>query len=116
MGRNVMGKIIAKIVEKFHGKVLITNKSGKVPGIVSKIGGMDDTNTMEISMSDAGVDIKVYVTIRFGTSIGKTTQKLIADIKETVETMMDLHVNSVAITVTGMVSRNTAKRNIEVKG
>lgn len=116
IGKSVIGKIITKIVGEFYGKVLITNKSGKIPRRVAKFSGIDEFSNMEITMSDMGIDIKLYIAIRFGTSIGRTTEKLIGDIKETVEQMVDTNVNSVAITVTGIVSRNTAKRNIEIKG
>lgn len=116
IGKSVIGKIITTIVDDFQGRVFLTNKSGKMPGLVAKIGGMDDMNVMDIHLSETGIEIKFYIAIRFGTSIRMATEKLISEIKETVEGMMGLHVNSVAIIVTGTVSRNTAKRNIEIKG
>ncbi len=112
----VVGKIISDAISKFHGKVVISNHKGKVSGFAAKIGVTDDWSSMEIISKENGLDIRFFILIRFGTSINHTTDTLIKTIKENVEMMTDMNVNSIAVVVTGMVSKQTARRNIVVKG
>lgn len=113
--KSVIGKIIIEEVKKFNGKVLISSQKGKVASIVSKIGGIDDMSYIEIIMGDKGLDVKVYIVIKFGTSIGMVTNQLIDGIQEQIHNLTEIEPNSVAVVVTGMISKHIAKRNIEVK-
>lgn len=110
----VIGKIILDIVEEFEGKVIISNHKGKVPGIVSKISGMDEINTMEINMTEQGLDIRIFVVLRFGTSITRVTNLLVDTIHERIKELTGIAPNSAAVVVTGMISKNIAPRHIEV--
>lgn len=111
----VIGRIILEEVKKLKGRVWVSSHKGKVPGLVSRIGGQDEMNYLEISNGQKGIDIRVYVVIRFGTSIGEVTNQLLDSIQESVKRYTDINPNSVAVIVTGMVSKQLAKRNIEVK-
>lgn len=114
INKAVIGKIVTEAAEQFDGKVIISNHKGKVPGIVSKIGGMDDINNMEINFGENGIDLRVFVVLRFGTSITKVTNRLIDDIHKKIRETMGQEPNSVAVVVTGMISKNIARRHIEV--
>lgn len=115
--KSVVGKIIADAVGQFKGKVLISNHKGKVvSGFAAKLGVMDDINYMEISLENDRLDIRFFILIRFGTSINKVTDQLIGTIKKNTEEITGLEVNSIAVVVTGMVSKHTARRNIVVRG
>ena len=111
----VIGRIILEEVRKLKGRVWISSHKGKVPGLVSRIGGQDEMNHLEITNGQKGIDIRVYVVIRFGTSIGAVTNQLLDSIQERVKQYTDIDLNSVAVIVTGMVSKQVAKRNIEVR-
>lgn len=115
--KHVIGKIIIEEVKKFNDKIRISNHKGKVPGLVSKLGVGDDINHLEITMGPKGLDIRIYIVIHFGTSIGTITNQLIDGIQEKLKDLLDIDANSVAVIVTGIqsVSKNMAKRNIEVK-
>ncbi len=115
--KTVIGKIIAEAVGQFKGKVLISNHKGRVvSGFAAKLGVMDDISYMEIGLGNSGLDIRFFILIRFGTSINKVTEQLIETIKKNTENITGLEVNSVAVVVTGMVSKQTVRRNIEVRG
>jgi len=113
--KTVIGKIIIEEVKKFDGKVLISNHKGRVPGLVSKIGGLDDISHLEILMGTKGLDVRVYIVIRFGSSIGRVTNQLIDGIQENIKELTAIEANSVAVIVTGIISKQFSKRNIEVK-
>ncbi len=115
--RAVVGKIIAEAVAQFNGKVLISNHKGKVvSSFAAKIGVMDDTSFMEIISGKNGLDIRFFILIRFGSSINRVTEQLIETVKKNTEEITGLEVNSIAVVVTGMVSKQTVRRNIEVRG
>lgn len=111
----VIAKIVTETVFQFNGKVLISNYKNKATTFAAKIGVTDDINNMEIIMGEKGLDIKLYIVVKFGTSIGMVTNKLINDIHDKVYEFTSIEPNSVAIVVTGMISKNIARRNIEVR-
>ena len=114
--RPVIGRIVIEAVRKFKGRVMITNHKGKVIRPKGKHGVPDATDQFDISMSEKGVDVRIYIAIRFGTSIGLVTEQLINDIKSDIEVLTGIEANSIAVIVTGLISKQIAPRNIEVKG
>lgn len=114
----VIGRMITEAVDSYNGKVIISNHRGKVPGkvpeFVSKIGGMDESSPMDITLTESGLDIKLFVVLRFGTSITQVTNYLVDEIYTKVKAMTGMEPNSVAVVVTGMISKNIAPRHIEV--
>jgi uncharacterized alkaline shock family protein YloU len=97
---------------KFRGKLMISNPKGKIVGRVPK----NAINNMDITLGAYGLDIRIYVVMNFGTSIGTITNSLIEDIHNRVKDLTGLEPNSVAIIVTGMISKQQlSRRNIEVK-
>lgn len=115
IGKAVIAKIVTETVAQFKGKVLISNYKNKATAFVAKIGVTDDINNMDITMGEKGLDIKLYIVVKFGTSIGMVTNTLINDIHDKVYQYTSIEPNSVAIVVTGMISKNIARRNIEVR-
>ncbi|MEA4987017.1 MAG: Asp23/Gls24 family envelope stress response protein [Anaerovorax sp.] len=107
--------IISRVMEQFDGKVLIANQKGRISNLMAKIGGKEDGGTIEITNGKKGLDIRIYVLIRFGSSINKTTELIIDQIKTEVEKGTDIPVNSVSVVITGVVSKQVARRNIEIK-
>jgi uncharacterized alkaline shock family protein YloU len=115
--KTVIGRIIAEAIGEFKGRVLISTHKGKpVSGLAAKIGMMDDVGSMDINLGKNGLDIRFFILIRFGTSINHVTEQLIETIKKNTEEITGLDVNSIAVVVTGMISKQTVRRNIEVRG
>jgi len=113
--RSVIGRIVIEAVRKFQGRVIITNYKGKPVRLREKYGISDGADHIDISMGEKGLDIRVYVAIRFGTSIGLVTEQLINDIKSDIEVLTGIDANSIAIAVTGMIAKQIVPRYIEVK-
>lgn len=111
----VIGRIVIAAVNKFSGRVKITNSKGKVVKVRERYGIPDVTDYLEITMGDKGLDIRIYAAIRFGLSIGMVTDQLISDIKADVEKITGIEANSIAVVVTGLISKHISPRNIEVK-
>ncbi|MEG0829063.1 MAG: Asp23/Gls24 family envelope stress response protein [Anaerovoracaceae bacterium] len=116
MTKNVIGRIVLEVVGEFGGKVIVSNHKGGPLSFVSKIGGTEETNNMEVIFNDGdkGIDLRVYIVIRFGTSITLVTNTLVDKLHKSIKMMTGVEPNSVAVIVTGIISKNIAKRHIEV--
>lgn len=114
--RTVIGRIIIEAIERFNGRVKITNHKGKIIRLKDKYGIPDATDYFDITMNDNGLDLRFYVAIRFGTSIGLVTETLINEIKSDIEKLTSIEANSIAIIVTGLISKKITRRNIVVRG
>jgi len=111
--KKVITRIIIDAVEQFEGKVFITNQNGKLFGAFSRLGGLDETSNTEISFSDKGVDIRVFIVVRFGTSIGMVTTQLMDDIQSKVQRAMGVETNSLSVVLVGTISRTIAMKYLE---
>lgn len=116
LSKAVIGKIVMESIEQFSGRVLITNHKGKIVRLKQKYGVTDATDNMEIIMGDNGLDIRIFIAIKFGTSIGMVTEQLIQGIKYDIERLTGFEANSIAVVVTGLLSKQMSRRNIEIKG
>lgn len=111
--KKVITRIIVDAVEQFEGKVFITNQNGKLFGAFSRLGGLDETSNTEISFSDKGVDIRVFIVVRFGTSIGLVTTQLMDDVQSKVKRVMGVETNSLSVVLVGTISRTIAMKYLE---
>ena len=114
--RPVIIRIVAEAVKRQVGKAQLSNAKGQIPGMgLSRFKSLDPADVIEVTSGPDGVDIRLYVVIRFGSSIGAVTDTLIQDIREDLRKMAAVEANSVAVVVTGLISRNIAPRNIVVR-
>ena len=112
----VITKIIIEAVDRFQGKVFISNPRGKVvTGLFSKIVYFDETSNIEINMGSKGLDVRIFIVVKFGTSIAKVTNQLIEEIQNNIKAFTSAEPNSVAIVVAGTLSQQLTRRYIEVK-
>lgn len=117
--QNIINKIVMNVVEDSGGKAVLHNFKGKymnvVPGIASKMNLYDEeAGSIEIVQTDDGLEIKVYVVIRFGASIKTVTGEIIDNIYEGAEHMLEQKLSKVTVVVTGILSKNIVRRHIEV--
>ncbi len=113
--KEVIAAIVARAADEFEGKLLLANQKGKIQHFIAWIGGREEGGAVEVTHGKKGFDIRICILIRFGSSINKTTGFLIERVKEEVEKCTDVPVNSVSIVITGVISKQIAKRNIEIK-
>lgn len=106
--RNVMLKIVEDAVASCDGRVSLLNYKGKYKSVMP---GNDEVVFVE---TPEGADITVYVVINFGVSIHDSTEKIRNYIFDNVEKVMGERPNRVKIVVTGVQSREIARRHIEI--
>lgn len=116
---NIINKIVMNAVDARDGKAILLNYKGKymnvVPGIASKINLYDEeVGSIEILETEESIELKVYVVLRFGASIKKVTGEIIDDIYTSFEGMLGKSPGKITVVVTGILSKNIARRHIEV--
>jgi uncharacterized alkaline shock family protein YloU len=116
IGGNVIVRIIFEATAKLSGRAFLSNHKGKMIARKQRLGAFDLKDYCEMTMGTQGLDIRVFILIRFGTSIGAVTEQLIEYIKTDIEKMTGIEVNSIAIVVSGLLSKKISRRNIEIKG
>ena len=114
--RGVIDRIVAEAAARLSGRVFLSNHKGKIIPLKMRYGSFDAKNCTEIRNGKDGLDIRVNVVVRFGTSIGMVTEQLITEIKQDIERYAGTEANSIAIAVTGLISKKIARRSIEIKG
>jgi uncharacterized alkaline shock family protein YloU len=105
----VLGHIIRREADALGGKVVLSNAKGKPVG--------DDVGFFDCAWSDEGsFDLRVYVILRFGTSISVVTHALIHRLRAQIEALTGLRAQHIAIAVKGMLSKNISRRDLEIIG
>ena len=117
--QNLINRIAVEAVEHCGGRAAILNYKGKymnvVPGIASKMNIYDEeVGGIEIIRAGAGIAVVVYIVVKFGCSISQVTNEIIDYIYDKMETIMGERPEKVTVVVTGSVSKNIARRHIEV--
>ncbi len=111
----VITKIIEEIAAGYGDRVHISNHKGKYVPAGKK--HKDMTDAVELSVDGEKLEIKLYLVLKFGMSITKTTSDMIEKIKRQLKEILEIETKSVTIEVVGMESKNVVRKsNIEVKG
>lgn len=101
--QNIIIKIVEKAVEESNGNAILQNYKGGI-----------NASNVEFIESEEGYDLKIYIVMKFGSSIKKTTMEIIDSVYEKAEKILPSVPNKITIIVTGVLSKNIAKRHIEV--
>ncbi len=109
VSNNSIREIVQAAVDKFDGRVYITNRKGRPQG---RFG--DEARDIDITVSEGRLRIRTYIVIRFGISIHLVTNEIAEDIKNGIETVTGQKPAVVSLVVAGVMSAKLAKRDIEV--
>ena len=107
--KGVIESIVRNAANEWDGRVSLHNFKGKykpsIPG-----------NEIVFAETPDGMEIAAFVVIKFGTSINGCCNRMIEKIREDVKSALGEDVKSVKIIVTGIQSREIARRHIEFAG
>lgn len=115
VSEHAIAQLVIEQVKLMRGSVIVATDKGKRITPVDRLLGIDETNSVEVKVSGGKLSIRVYVIIRIGVSISKTTNLLIDNIKQSVEYSTGVVPSSVAVVVSGVLAKNVARRNVEVR-
>lgn len=111
---NAIAELVVSEIRNYNNDLYITNSKGKRTSKVYKsVGGSSATN-IDIQYEDDKLFIKIYLIVRFGMSIKKTTDELMENIRSQIKMATGHNPKAITIVVTGVKSKKVARRNIEV--
>ena len=116
--QNVIYTIVDRAVDSCEGKAELNNYKGK-----AKKRGKDkskekgktpvDKSNIEVDYKDGKLRITVYITVKFGNSIKEITESIMDKIYEDMQQILGRTPFTTKIIVTGIVSKDTARRHLE---
>ena len=116
--QNVIYTIVDRAVDSCEGKAELNNYKGK-----AKKQGKDkakekgkipvDKSNIEVDYKDGKLKITVYITVKFGNSIKEITESIMDKIYEDMQQILGRTPFTTKIIVTGIVSKDTARRHLE---
>lgn len=109
LNKNIIGHIVIEAISEFPNKVFLCNQKGKMLSHDPR-----NTSMMDIVFDEEHFTVKLYILLRFGTSIKTVTNKIIDNIYEDIQSTLGMCPRKVTIVVAGIVSKQIVKRNIEV--
>jgi len=109
----IIGNIARRVIADTEGRALASDAKGRLikggPGP-----GSNDNLIVDALFHDGALNVKMYIIIRFGSSISKVTDDIDRSFRAAVPTVTGAAVGDLSIFVKGLLSKNISKRNIEV--
>lgn len=115
ISENAIAQLVIDQIQTMRGRVLPATSKGKRISPVKKVFGNEQEDSVQIKVKGNDLSIRVYVIVRIGVSISKTLDMLIEKIKQSVEESTGVAPSSVSVVVSGVLSKNIARRNMEVR-
>jgi uncharacterized alkaline shock family protein YloU len=112
-GTQLIGNIVKHAISGMGGKLMLSGPKGKSPRGAAKP-NEGELSFLRVSLSDMGVDLTVYVVIRFGAGIKSSASRFTKALRAEIPAVTGLKVNRVTISITGIFSKNFSRRSIEI--
>lgn len=113
---NVISNIASHVIKKNKNIIQITNYKGKTIDVMNCFNKNSDANFIDIKMINNKLTLKVYLIVRFGSSLSKLTSNLIEELKQVIFENTGIEISKVIINVKGIKSKRVDKRNIFFEG
>ena len=110
----LLDQIINRALKPWEGRVWIANYKGRSSDKVVKSGNLEPLEEKIISTTETGVFIRLYLMLRFGTSIETSARSIITSIAGDITECLDLPIDDIQLVITGLISEKAAKRDIVI--
>ena len=114
INKAVIDEIIADAIRPYEGKAWLGNYKGTVSDVKVRLGNFDSLAETVVKMTEKGLFIRLYVMMRFGQSINEITAGIMDNLAFSLMEYVELPMYNIEIIITGMLSKNIAKRNIKM--
>ena len=101
INENTIFQMILPEIEEYSKNIYIANSKGK------------KTNKFYIENKN-GVEVKINIVVKFGTSIQKVTEDIIDIVYNQLSLISGIKIRKISVVVVGVVAKKLAKRNVEV--
>jgi uncharacterized alkaline shock family protein YloU len=110
----VVDEMIADAFHACEDKAWLAHYKGSVSDVMIRLRNYDALAEKIVKMTDKGLFVRLYVMLRFGSSIGDVTAGIMDRLAHSLMTYLELPIDNIEVVVTGMLSRNVARRNIKM--
>jgi len=114
INKNVIDEMITDAFRPYEGRVWLANYKGAVSDMMVRLGNFDSLAESLVELTEKGLFIRLYVMMRFGQSINEMTAAIMDHLAFSLTEYVELPINNIEIILTGMLSKNVAKRNIKM--
>lgn len=112
INKAVIEEIIADSLRPYENRVWLAHYKGTVSDMMVRLGNFDALSDALVEMTEKGLFIRLYVMMRFGLSINDTTAEIMDNLVSSLLEYVEIPIYNIEIVLTGMLSKNVAKRNI----
>ncbi|MDD3537212.1 MAG: hypothetical protein PHH65_02990 [Eubacteriales bacterium] len=112
INHSVVDELIADAFQPYEKKAWLANYKGGVSDVMIRIRNFDALAEKVVTMSEKGIFIRLYIMLRFGSSIADVTGGIMDRLAFSLMEYLELPIDNIEIVVTGMLSKNVARRNI----
>jgi uncharacterized alkaline shock family protein YloU len=109
----IIGNIAKHVLRDYGRSVIPAGPKGRLARGPSKPDS-DDLSFIEARVKNGKIDLTLYIVIRFGASIKTTIETIGQSLRKEINAMTGMPVDKLSIIVVGVLSKNIAKRHIEV--
>jgi uncharacterized alkaline shock family protein YloU len=113
----VLGAIIKREIAGFEGRAILCDSNGKLYKKHNYLRVMpvnSESAFFESEWDENGLWLRVFIVIRFGSSIRLIADRLIDGLYARISELLGIDSPRLSVVVVGIISKNLAKRNIEV--
>ena len=110
LSKNVIGTIVINAADKVQGKAVLCSSKGKASK--SEIRNM---TFFDLRNDDDGLVIKIYMLMKFGAGVSNISSVIIDEVDREVTKVLGEKPKNISLVIKGVVSKNVAKTNIEVR-
>jgi uncharacterized alkaline shock family protein YloU len=111
--KRIIATLVRRIVAELEGAVMVTAPKRRLSRAAQKESS-DELSFIHAWMNEDVMDIDLFLILRFGAGIKRTSAAIDRILREEVENTTGISVGRLRIVFTGMISRRFTKRNIEV--
>jgi uncharacterized alkaline shock family protein YloU len=112
-GENIIGAVARRVIEETDGRAAPSDAKGRQLKGEGASGASDDA-IVDASFKDGVLNVKMYLLVRFGSSIGRVCEDIDREFRAAIPRITGAEVGELTIFVKGLLSKNVSKRNIEV--
>ena len=111
IGRGVIEGVCARVIDDFQGRILVSNPKGRLK---QSAGSSAETETgfARARIRGGRLDIKLYLIVKFGTSMREAARVLVKRIREEFPNQTGIEVGIVTMVFVGTLSEKLSKRNV----
>ncbi|MDR1293235.1 MAG: hypothetical protein LBJ91_07585 [Clostridiales Family XIII bacterium] len=113
-GENIIGGVARRAIAATDGRAAPSDAKGRHIKGDGASGSADDA-IVDAAFAGGALNVKMYVLVRFGSSISKACEDIDRDFRAAVPGIIGAEVGELTIVVKGLLSKSVSKRNIEVK-